>query len=121
MTQREFFTAVMNQEITAETIEFAKAQIDKLDAKAVADAEKRAEKNKANAPMIAVIASHLKADAPLLASEARDFVNAEVEGLEDEISTSKASALLRAMVAEGIAVVEDVKNGSRSVKGYKLA
>ena len=110
MTKREFYTAITEAELAAELKEFAVAEIEKLDAENARNAAKRAEKAKENEPYFERILA-LVSDQPVVASE----VAAQLE-----VSTSKASSLLRTMVKdEKIAEYpEKIKSGKTKVIGY---
>ena len=105
MTQREFFTAVINNEITDEVIAHANEEIVKLDNRNAKKSEKTAN---VHAEEKAQIMSVLT-DTVQLASEIAEKVG---------MSTAKVSGLLGRM--DGITVTEvKVKGGKR--KGYTLA
>ena len=117
MTQREFFTAVINNqmdgtEITDEMVVYAKEAIEKLDARNAKRASKPSKKSVENEPIKVKIAEYL-ADGAHLASEISTAVG---------FSTSKVSALCRQMVADGVLNVEDVKVKGKGIqKSYSLA
>lgn len=111
MTQRDFYTAVINNTINNEVIDFAKAEIVKLDA--------RNEKRK-NTPTKEQLANEeikkamleLIQKAPMLASELGTMLN---------ITTQKASALALQLVNAGDIVAVDYKiKGKGTVKQYKI-
>ena len=114
MTNREFLNAIANMEnISEELKNEAVARIEKMDATNEARKNKPSKKAEENAPLMDKIANEI------LTTEAVPAANiAEVM----EISTQKASALLRALVAEGRAVVTDIKIPKKgTVKAYSLA
>ena len=113
MTNREFLTAIANGTINDEVIAHATASIEKLDAANLARKNKPSKKALENAPIIEQIVNEvLTVDTPMTAGQV-----AEVVG----ISTQKASALLRSIVAAGNATVTDVKvAGKGTVKAYSL-
>ncbi len=107
MTNREFFNAVISNEITEEVIAHATSSLEKLDARNAARKEKPSKKSLENEPIKAKIAEVLT-DEPKTASE----IASEVE-----ISVQKASALLRQMNV----TVTDVKvKGKGTQKAYSL-
>jgi hypothetical protein len=114
MTRREFLIAIENAEtLEAELREFAAGEIEKLDEALEKRKAKRSAKALANDPLIKQIKKNLLSDEPLLASVAGEYLG---------ISVQKASALLRRMVADGIADVRDVKVLGKGIqKGYTLA
>ena len=117
MTNREFYTAVIAIEnAPADIVEYAQAAIVKMDETNAKRKEKAGDKpsKKAleNAPIIESITAVLSTEVQTAATIA------EAVG----ISVNKASALLRQIVASGVAVSTDVKvAGKGSVKGYALA
>ncbi len=114
MTKREFLEAIVNAETLEEELrEFAAEEIKKLDKALERRRAKQSAKALANAPLIEQIKENLLSDEPLLASVAAEYLG---------VSVQKASALLRGMVADGIADVRDVKVLGKGIqKGYTLA
>lgn len=112
MTNREFFTAIVNGEINDEIVAKATEEIAKLDARNAKRASQPSKKALENEPIKASIREFLT-DGAHLASEI-------AKGLE--LSTSKVSALCRQMVEGGVLKVEDVKvKGKGTQKSYSLA
>ena len=112
MTQREFFTAIVNANVSDELTTFATESIAKLDARNAKRAEKPSKKSIENEPIKAAIVEFL-AEGSHLASEIASGC---------DISTSKASALCRQLVASGTLTVADVKvKGKGTQKSYSLA
>ena len=112
MTQREFFTAIVNSDLNDELKAFATESIAKLDARNAKRASTPSKKSLENAPIKDSIAEFLT-DGSHLASEI-------AKGLD--LSVSKVSALCRQMVGDGILTVEDVKvKGKGTQKSYSLA
>ena len=114
MTRREFLIAIKNAEtLEAELREFAAEELEKMDEALEKRKAKRSAKALANDPLIEQIKKNLLSDEPLLASVAAEYLG---------VSVQKASALLRRMVADGIADVRDVKVLGKGIqKGYTLA
>ena len=106
MTKREFLNAViaLNDEVTTE---FAKAEIEKMDARNASRKDKPSKKSVENEPVKARIAEVLT-DTPQTASEIASKV---------EISVQKASALLRQMECK-VTEVKVPKKGTQ--KAYSL-
>ncbi len=106
MTKREFLNAViaLNDEVTTE---FAKAEIEKMDARNASRKDKPSKKSVENEPIKAKIAEVLT-DTPQTASEIASKV---------EISVQKASALLRQMECK-VTEVKVPKKGTQ--KAYSL-
>lgn len=114
MTRREFLEAIVNAEtLEVELRNFAAGEIEKIDKALEKRKSKQSAKALANAPLVEQIKENLLSNEPLLASAAGEYL---------EVSVQKASALLRGMVADGIADVRDVKVLGKGVqKGYTLA
>lgn len=110
MTQREFFSAVAESEVSEELIAYATAQIEKLDAKNANRSSKPSKKSIENEPIKAAILD-------LLTNE---YQPAATIAAALDISTSKASALLRQLNTEGRIEVEDIKIPKKGkCKGYR--
>ena len=114
MTQREFYTAVINNqmdgtEITDEMVTFAKEAIAKLDERNAKRASKPSKTQIANEPIIKAITEVLTSE-PMLASKIAELC---------EISTQKASALVKKV--EGVQSVNVKVKGKGTQKGYFLA
>lgn len=108
MTTREFFENVITMVEDAEMQEKAKSLIEALDRRNAKRAERPSKTAIANEPIKAEIAKVLTNE-PMLASEIAQKV---------EISTQKASALLRQMDVK----VTDIKvKGKGTQKGYFIA
>lgn len=112
MTKKEFYTAIINNAVTADVIAMAEDELKALIEKSAALKAKNEEKN---APGFAAI---------------REFFNVHGEGqaLTSEVAegtdmtTSKASALLRKMAESGELIQEEVKvSGKGTRKAYRLA
>lgn len=110
MTKREFLTQVIEGTVSEETVEFAKAEIVKLDAELAKAAEKRAAKKAENAPLVEALQAILT-DEPMTASQIAEAV----EGINN---ASKATVIAKILVESGIASYTDVKVKGRTVKGY---
>ena len=116
MTKREFLIAIVELStegtISSELGDFAEEEIAKLDAALAKRKEKVSAKAAENAPLMDKIYEDiLKED---------EVVTATVVGELMEVSTQKASALLRKMVDERRATAEDVKIPKKGTqKGYK--
>ena len=109
MTNREFFTAIVNSDLNDEMKAFATEAIEKLDARNAKRANTLSKTQKENAPLIEKIASLLTSE-PKLASELAK---------EMEISTQKASALVKKV--EGVSVCDVKVKGKGTQKGYYFA
>lgn len=112
MTNREFYEAIINGTINDEIKAHAEEAIEKMDARNAKRANTPSKTAIANAPLIEEIKK-------LLTNEPQ---TASAIGEKMEISTPKASALLRQIVANGDAFVTDVKVPKKGKqKGYYLA
>lgn len=111
MTNREFLTAIANTEnIPAELVEYATAAIAKMDAANEARKNKPSKKATENAPLMEQITAEILGTEAVTAGTVAEALG---------VSTQKASALLRALVAEGRAVATDVKlPGKGACKAY---
>jgi CRP-like cAMP-binding protein len=114
MTKRDFLEAIVDAEtLEVELRKFAAKELEKMDRALEKRRAKQSAKALANAPLIEQIKENLLSDEPLLASVAGEYLG---------VSVQKASALLRRMVADGIADVRDVKVLGKGIqKGYTLA
>ena len=113
MTNREFLNAIATNETLSEELRNeATARIEKMDAALTARKNKPSKKATENAPIIEQIIGVLTTEAKTAAAIAE----------ETGISTQKASALLRAIVADGKAESTEVKiAGKGACKGYFIA
>ena len=109
MTNREFYTAIVNGTLTEDVVTKAHEEIEKLDARNAKRANTPSKTQKENAPLIEKIASLLTSE-PKLASELAK---------EMEISTQKASALVKKV--EGVSVCDVKVKGKGTQKGYFFA
>lgn len=112
MTNRDFYTSIINGTLSAETVAFAQAEIAKLDA--------RNEKRRTT-PTKAQVANEEVKVAILEAVTNGKHLAAEI-GAAVGVSTQKASALLALLVKDGKVNVADYKvKGKGTVKSYTLA
>ena len=111
MTNREFFTAVINTENVAEDIKaYAEAAIAKMDATNEARKNKPSKAAIENAPLLEQIYNEVLTNEAQIASAVAEAIG---------VSVQKANSLLRTLVAEGKAEVEDIKVPKKgTVKGY---
>ena len=112
MTKREFMEAIAAGTIGEETMQFAVDELKKMDEAAEKRKEKAAEKKAELEPIMDKIYNDILSDEP---------VTATVIGERLEISTQKASAIMRKMVEAGRVNKTDVKIQKRVVKGYTRA
>ena len=113
MTNREFYTAIVNGTINEDVIAHASNAIAKLDERNAKRASKPSKKSLENEPIKESIANLLVDGEARLASEIATAL---------ELSVSKVSALCRQMVADEVLHVEDVKvKGKGTQKSYSIA
>lgn len=113
MTNREFYTAVANEMMTAEVIDFAKEAIVKMDERNAKRNSKPSKTAIANEPIKVAILEYL---------EGKEDVPAAEIATACDISTNKASALCVQLVADGKLSVKDIKVPKKGkCKGYTLA
>lgn len=112
MTKREFYNAVIEANVSEDTVAFAKAEIDKLDVTNEKRKNTPTKTQKLNAPLYDKIVNEI------LTHEAQ--TTSDIAGIL-EVSPQKASGLLRQLVKEGRAVASDVKVPKKGTqKGYTL-
>ena len=118
MTSRDFYTAVAsNEAISADLRDYATEQIAKLDAKNAKRSSKPSKTQVANEPIKTAIIEYLSANGQTTASEIATALSTE----ESPVTTQKASALCRQLVAEGLLSVADVKIPKKgAVKAYSV-
>ena len=117
MTKREFLTKVSTGEMNDEVMEFAAAEIAKLDAtnekRKGVKSKKDQEKAEANQVLVDRIVSEILSDEPVTATDVAGIL---------EVSVQKASQLCRAAVNQGKASSQDVKVPKKGMlKGYTKA
>ena len=113
MTNREFYTAIVNSNVSDELKAFATDAIAKLDARNAKRSSKPSKKSLENEPIKESISNLLVDGDARLASEIASSL---------ELSVSKVSALCRQMVTDGVLHVEDVKvKGKGTQKSYSIA
>lgn len=112
MTNREFYTNILNGTLTEAETEFAKSALAKMDERNAKRSSKPSKTAIANEPIKAAILEMLT-DKPQVASDIGAAVGQ---------STQKASSLLVQLTKEHKAVAVDVKvKGKGKVRGYTLA
>ena len=109
MTNREFFKAVIANEITEEVIAHATSEIEKLDARNAKRASTPSKTQKENAPLIAKVATLLTSEPKLVSELAKEM----------ELSPQKVSALVKKV--EGVSVCDVKVKGKGTQKGYFFA
>lgn len=101
MTNRDFYTAIINGTLTDEVKEFATSAIAKLDARNANRSAKPSKTQVENAPIKQALLDHLTAtNGAFTEGELGEALN---------ITHNKAGALARQLVAEGLATSAEVK------------
>lgn len=115
MTQKEFLTKVIETVADEELKAYAEKALEKMAVRLAARKEKMTPKQEANAALKEQILAYFT-------ENPNTALGAAAVGEMFEISTQKASPLLRQMVEAGALTVEDVKvTGKGTVKSYSLA
>ena len=112
MTNREFFTAIIESEVSDELKNFATEAIAKLDKRNTSRASKLSKTAIANAPIKEAIIAYLREHGQTTASTL---------ATELGITTAKASALATQLKKEGLITTAYVKvKGKGRVNGYSI-
>lgn len=113
MTNREFYTAIINGTMTDEVKTHATEALKKLDERNQKRSSKPSKKQLENEPVKTAIIDYLAAHGGAVAAD----IAAEVD-----ITTQKASALCRQLVESGSLTVEEVKIPKKGkCKKYSIA
>ena len=113
MTRRDFYNSIINGTVNDEVIEMAKAEVAKLDA--------TNEKRKSTPSKTAVANEPIKANIVKLLTESKGAMCASDVGAALELTTQKASALLRQLVEAEALVAEEKKVPKKgAVKFYSV-
>ena len=113
MTNREFYKAVINSEVSEEIKAFAQEQIDKLDSKNEKRKNTQTKTQKENEGIKTQIVNLIEENGSMVASVIATKLN---------ISTQKASALCKQLVEEKELVVTDIKVKNKgTLKQYAIA
>lgn len=113
MNAREFYTTIVNGQITEEAKAYAQEAITKLDTRnATRKSTKATKQNAENAPIKAQILDYITVEGAKVASELAKMLGA---------TTQKANAMCMQMVADGLLIAGERKvKGQRAVKEYSL-
>lgn len=101
MTTRDHLNAIINGTITSDTQNWAKSQLEKLDARNLKRASKPSKTAIANQPLKEALLAYLGANDG-------KYTEAELGALL-EVTHNKAGSLARQLVAEGLVQQEEVK------------
>ena len=112
MTQREFLNNIINGNINSDTIEIAKAEVAKLDARNDKRRNTLTKEQKANEEVKDAIVEFLNGKGAVVASEIASGMG---------LSTQKVSALAKQLVEADRVTVSEVKvKGKGTVKAYAV-
>lgn len=109
MTNRDFYNAIINSEVSADLKAHAQNELDKLDARNAKRASQPSKTAVANAPLIEAVKVHL-------ANAIEPLCSAEIAKALD-MTSNKVAALLKFIEVE----VSEKKFNKRKVKAYALA
>ena len=114
MTNRDFYTAVINANVSAELTDFAKSAIEKLDHKNETRKTKGTPTQRANAELKGQIFDYMNEN-PNRVYTAKELAD------NFGVVTQKISPLMAQIAATGTIDVLDVKDSKKNrVKGYKV-
>ena len=108
MTYKEFYNAVIENNITDETINFAKEKLVTLEEK---NAQRRARSKSSAEEVVNKVLEILNNGETLTAAQI-------AEKIEDDITISKIVGACRRLEADGLITVEKIKGKSSKVNGY---
>ena len=123
MTKRDYFNAISNAIASMDSVDgvavadvqvFIDARIAELDKKAESAKKSAAKKRAAGDELRTQVEATLTDELQTI-----DAITSQIEG--EEITRAKVQARLSQLVKAGIAIKDDVEDGKRKVKGYRLA
>jgi hypothetical protein len=115
MTNRKLLTAIVEGNVTPEIVEYAKAQITKLDEKNKKRRETGTANQRANEGIKEAIIASMEAGVTYTAAEIVTF------GIDGITSTQKVSPLMSQLSEAGKVTISEVKiKGKGKVNGYTL-
>lgn len=123
MTKRDYFNAISNAIASMDSVDgvavadvqaFIDARIAELDKKAESAKKSAAKKRAAGDELRAQVEATLTDELQTI-----DAITSQIEG--EEITRAKVQARLSQLVKAGVAIKDDVEDGKRKVKGYRLA
>lgn len=116
MTQREFFTAVAEANVSEEITAYANAQVTKLDERNKAKKNETSARQSANKELAEKILTRMENGVTYTAAEIVGF------GVDGVVSTQKATPLMKILAENGQVTITDVAiKGKGKVKGYTIA
>ena len=123
MTKRDYFNAISNAIASMESVDgVAVADVQAFIDARIAELDKKAESAKKSAAKKLAAGDNLRAQVEaVLTDELQtiDAITSQIEG--EEITRAKVQARLSQLVKAGVAIKDDVEDGKRKVKGYRLA
>lgn len=120
MTNREFFVAVANGEMTEEIRAHASREKEKMEAATERRRNKPSKTAEANAPLIEALVNEFLTDEAQLGADLADKLNEKFPDLEKPVTPQKVASMLRSYVAGGVVAKEDVKVDKTTKVGYRL-
>ena len=123
MTKRDYFNAISNAIASMESVDgVAVADVQAFIDARIAELDKKAESAKKSAAKKRAAGDELRAQVEaVLTNELQtiDAITFQIKG--EEITRAKVQARLSQLVKAGVAIKDDVEDGKRKVKGYRLA
>lgn len=123
MTKRDYFNAISNAIASMDSVDgIAVADVQAFIAARIAELDKKAKSAKKSAAKKRAAGDELRAQVEAtLTDELQtiDAITSQIEG--EDITRAKVQARLSQLVKAGIAVKDDVEDGKRKIKGYRLA
>lgn len=123
ITKRDYFNAISNAIASMESVDgIAVADVQAFIDARIAELDKKAESAKKSAAKKRAAGDELRAQVEAILTDELQTIDAITSQIEDEdITRAKVQARLSQLVKAEIAVKDDVEDGKRKVKGYRLA
>ena len=122
MTKRDYFNAISNAIASMESVDgVAVADVQAFIDARIAELDKKAESAKKSAAKKRAAGDELRAQVEaVLTDELQtiDAITSQIEG--EEITRAKVQARLSQLVKAKVAIKDDVEDGKRKVKGYRM-
>lgn len=123
MTKRDYFNAISNAIASMESVDgVAVADVQAFIDARIAELDKKAESAKKSAAKKRAAGDELRAQVEAVLTDELQTIDAitfQIKG--EEITRAKVQARLSQLVKAGVAIKDDVEDGKRKVKGYRLA
>jgi predicted HTH transcriptional regulator len=112
MTNREFYNAVIEANVSNELTAFATAALEQMDSRLATRRSTESKAQKENANLAEALLGMMEAGTTYTASSLGEML---------EVSTAKATNVVKILVAQNRVEVSEVKqSGKRPVKGYTI-